>query len=451
MTPRLRSALLIAVLLLVVPVSAHTAGFVESDPAPGATATSDTLRVATAVPLTDAFLLLEAVGPGGAIVTGPARLDPRDPQAILAPVRRRVSGGHAVRWRGLGQDGSVVGGAFTYSVAGAGVPAPPVASPIRGGVAAVAVARGLALLGPIVALGLVLLRWWVVAPVALDGGIRPPRRGDRRDGPGERGLAVPDGAWWAAWWSALVVGGVGLLASPFALAWRLRSWDVATLLAVRPGAALVVQAAALVLAALMAVAVARRPVGRVWALALGLPPAAALAAVSASGHAWVEPDRTVAVGADLLHNWAAAAWIGGLVGLLVLVAPWLARLPEPDRVPVAAGVVVRFSTLAIAAVVMLVATGTYRALAELGAPADLLDTGYGVALSVKLALFAVLLVTGGYNRLVLHPRLERAALGLRDGDGGAATALRTSVAAELALVGALMVAVAVMVAVLPPS
>ena len=63
----------------------------------------------------------------------------------------------------------------------------------------------------------------------------------------------------------------------------------------------------------------------------------------------------------------------------------------------------------------------------------------------------MLLVTGGYNRLVLHPRLERAALGLRDGDGGAAAALRTSVTAEIALAAAVMAAVAVMVAVLPPS
>ncbi len=451
MTPRLRSALLIAVALLVLPASAQAVGFIESDPAPGATGTSATVRVATAVPLSDAFLLLEAVGPGGATVTGPARLDPRDPQAILAPIRRRVAGGHAVRWRGLGLDGSVVGGTFAYSVPGANAPPPAVAPPIRRGVTALTLARGLALLGPIVALGLVILRWWVVAPVARDGGIRPPRRGAGREVVAADALAAAGGAWWAAWWSALAVGGVGVLGVAFALVWRLRSWDLATLLAVRPGAALVVQAVAIGLAALMAVAVGRRSVGPGWALALGLPPAAALAAISASGHAWVEPDRTVAVGADLLHGWATAAWIGGLVGLLVLVAPWLARLPEPDRVPVAAGVVVRFSTLAIGAVVVLVVTGTYRALAELGAPADLLDTAYGVALSVKLALFAVLLVTGGYNRLVLHPRLERAALGLRDGDGGAAAALRTSVTAEIALAGAVMAAVAVMVAVLPPS
>ena len=116
-----------------------------------------------------------------------------------------------------------------------------------------------------------------------------------------------------------------------------------------------------------------------------------------------------------------------------------------------AGVVVRFSALALTAVAVLVVTGVYRALAELGSVGDVADTAYGRALLVKLGLFAVLLCGGAYNRLVAHPRLERAALGLDPDDRGAAAALRVSVTAELVLAAALMVSVAVLVSLPPPG
>jgi putative copper export protein len=116
-----------------------------------------------------------------------------------------------------------------------------------------------------------------------------------------------------------------------------------------------------------------------------------------------------------------------------------------------AGVVVRFSALALTAVTVLVVTGVYRALAELGSVGDVADSAYGQALIVKLAIFAVLLSGGAYNRLVAHPRLERAALGLDPDDRGASAALRVSVAAELALAAALMVSVAVLVSLPAPG
>ena len=70
---------------------------------------------------------------------------------------------------------------------------------------------------------------------------------------------------------------------------------------------------------------------------------------------------------------------------------------------------------------------------------------------MKLALFALLLVGGAYNRMVVHPRLERAALGLDPGDRGAAAALRVSVRAELVVAAALLVSVAVLVSLAPPG
>jgi putative copper export protein len=102
-------------------------------------------------------------------------------------------------------------------------------------------------------------------------------------------------------------------------------------------------------------------------------------------------------------------------------------------------------------VAVLVVTGVYRALGELSGPGDLVSTTYGRVLLVKLVLFGVMLAVGAYNRLVLHPRLERAALGLAAGDRGAGAALRVSLRAELALAAAVLLSVAVLVAFPPPA
>ena len=117
---------------------------------------------------------------------------------------------------------------------------------------------------------------------------------------------------------------------------------------------------------------------------MGAGPLLALAAISWGGHASAGGDATANIVIDLLHSVATAAWIGGLLGLAVLVTPAVARLADGDRVRLAAAVVVRFSALALTAVAVLVVTGVYRALAEVGI-GDLLDTGYGRALLVKLA------------------------------------------------------------------
>jgi putative copper export protein len=174
--------------------------------------------------------------------------------------------------------------------------------------------------------------------------------------------------------------------------------------------------------------------------------------LSWSGHAASGTDATLGVAIDVLHGWATAAWLGGLVMLLALGLPLLGRMAEGPRLALGAGIVVRFSSVAVAAVVLLVVTGVYRALAELPSLASLWTTSYGVALLVKLIVFAVMLVLAAWNRLVLHPRLERAALGLGSaapGDG--IGALRTSVRAEVALGAVVMLAVAVLVGLVPPT
>ncbi len=232
--------------------------------------------------------------------------------------------------------------------------------------------------------------------------------------------------------------------------------DLGTLLGdTRFGVSWRVQAAGLVIVAVASVLAHRRLAGRTpegagEAVALGAGPLLALAAVSWGGHASAGGDAAPNIVIDLLHSGATAAWIGGLLGLAVLAVPATGRLAEADRTRLAASVVVRFSALAMTAVAVLVVTGVYRALAEV-AIGDLPGTGYGRALLVKLGLFVLLLGGGAYNRMVVHPRLARAALGLDPSDRGAAAALRVSVRAELALAVVLLVSVAVLVSLAPPG
>jgi copper transport protein len=261
------------------------------------------------------------------------------------------------------------------------------------------------------------------------------------------------------WWTAAAIA---LAGPPLAVAAQLAALDrgaadAGTLLtATRWGIALVVQWAAVGVAAAIAAALARSagsaapdaPTGAGTAIAA--PLVVAVAAVAAASHASSGTDAALGMGIDGAHLAATGVWLGGLAALLALVPRARRLVTDEAGIRLAAAVVVRFSAVAIVCVGVLLVTGVYRALGELAAPSDLVDTGYGQALLVKLAVFLLLLCGGAYNRLVLHPRLERAALGLRPSDAGAADRLAVSVRAELAVAAALMVSVAFLVNLPPP-
>jgi copper transport protein len=323
--------------------------------------------------------------------------------------------------------------------------------------------RLLVILGLVASLGLVVLRWGVAGPAWAQGGLVPPGRPD--DAAEFRARARPPlGEAARGWWAGWLAAGAAWCAGVVLVAWGTLAslgagiGGLGTLLGdARLGTALLVLAVAWAASLAAGLVLRRRPEGGAplpppaWGAALAVPAAAGLWALSWSGHASSGNDRTLNVGADLLHNLATAAWVGGLLGLVLLLVPAGLRLGEADRVRLVAPGIVRFSALAIGCVAVLAVTGVYRALAELSSLSDLVDTAYGRALTVKLGLFAVLLAAGAYNRLVLHPRLERAALGLSDGERGATAALGRSVRAELLLAFALLVAVAVLLGTAPPA
>lgn len=455
-----------AVLLAPASVFAHAAP-VSAEPVAGSEVATapESVRLVLSVPVEEEFLELRVTTSAGDLVSGDARRDPLDPRAILAPVDVAAgTDGLVVTWRVLSRDGHAAGGVYGIGI---GAPAPPVsgvAAPTRSDHGPVHVlARLLALVAPLGLLGLVALAAGVVGPAVVTGGIGPPGESPSvRASVRARAAEALSGAargWWTAWTVLLGAAAAGIVLTPLVTLWALRSGPegLGDLLGGTAfGAAWRIQVAGLVVAAIATV-VARRAVGDgglpdapVAAVGLAFGPVAALYAISSSGHAATGGDRTLNIGIDLLHSVATAVWIGGLLGLAVLVVPALRVLAVDDRTRLAAAVVVRFSALALTAVAVLVVTGVYRTLAEVEI-GDLFDTGYGRTLVVKLVLFVLLLGGGAYNRMVVHPRLERAALGLDPDDRGAAAALRLSVRAELVVAAALLVSVALLVSLAPPA
>jgi len=153
------------------------------------------------------------------------------------------------------------------------------------------------------------------------------------------------------------------------------------------------------------------------------------------GHAAAANDWALAA-TETLHLTAAAAWLGGLPPLLLLVS----------RAPARLGIAMarRFSPIALASVLVLAGTALVQAAALIGSVAGLTGTAYGEADLTKTALFAVLLVCAALNRFVFA-----GSLGDRRPEE-ARRRLRTSLRIEIAL-GLAVVLAAGVLASLPPA
>ena len=114
-----------------------------------------------------------------------------------------------------------------------------------------------------------------------------------------------------------------------------------------------------------------------------------------------------AVTSDFVHLLTTAVWLGMLLPLSLLFL-WARRaLPPDDRGRVLAAHLQRFSAIAAASLVLLLATGTFNAFAEVSSIEAMVDTSYGRVLTAKLALILPLLAVTGFNALVLRPRLDQ--------------------------------------------
>jgi copper resistance protein D len=133
-----------------------------------------------------------------------------------------------------------------------------------------------------------------------------------------------------------------------------------------------------------------------------------LAAIACTGHAGSTAGETGIshLAADAVHLCAAAIWLGGLAGLVLLLsAGWRDRTHA--GVSFARAGIERFSQMGIAVVVALVATGIVNTWILVGSLHALIASAYGQLLMLKIALFAVMLVLAAINRFWVTPRLAQ--------------------------------------------
>jgi putative copper resistance protein D len=161
-----------------------------------------------------------------------------------------------------------------------------------------------------------------------------------------------------------------------------------------------------------------------------------------AGHGAADPGAVgvIHLGADTLHLIAAAAWIGALVPLAIL-------LSGGARDEVKREAVLRFSRLGVLSVATLVATGIANGLFLIGSLSVLVGTRYGLLLLFKISLFIVMLGIAGVNRVFLTPRLVR--LGW-NGRTKLLQQLRNNTLAEVT-VGSIIILVVAILGTLPPA
>ena len=231
--------------------------------------------------------------------------------------------------------------------------------------------------------------------------------------------------------------------------WAFRLVDFLTL-----GAVLILAAREAVVpqlrrAALGAEGLALPKAGPRLALTVILPAAALVVIPALAGHA---TDRLpgLMIPVDSLHVLAMCMWLGGLAALLVAVPAATRRLDPTDANRLLASVLLRFSAIALAAVIVLVGTGVVQALAHVGSWSALATTGYGRAVLVKIGLTIALVCLGAVNRRRAVPSIERVARGEAAGEGPARL-LRRAVAAEVVLLIAVLGVTSALVSYAPPG
>jgi copper transport protein len=379
--------------------------------------------------------------------SGPVRRSAANPDTLVVPLRPNLpEGWYLIYWRAISVDGHPVQGAFTYAVGPNPGPAPQFPVPH---VSATATTPGLLItrwamfLSVMSAIGLFVLRCFVARPVV-------------RRTPGTSLRSVS---------RAFTVAAVlGLLTIPIYL-------DVATandsLRSVFDLGALVplyrVTAfgrgyvdmelcfALFCVAAWMSLWLdhpereQRSVAGLIATSGAVLGAAAVLIVPGATGHAAQTSPRGLSVVLDWAHLASGSIWIGGLIGLLVL---W-ASLPAGGRVRALSVVVPRFSNVALASVLVLLASGTGATIVHMPAVNALWDTGYGQAILVKIGLLLAAMALASANLLRAKPQLAAAA-GSEERGKPAAGLLRRVVGGEAILVAGAVFTAAVLSSLAPP-
>jgi copper transport protein len=137
--------------------------------------------------------------------------------------------------------------------------------------------------------------------------------------------------------------------------------------------------------------------------------------------------------------------------LLLAALPRVTRTLQPaERTSVLAGVLGRFSPVALAAVAVLLATGVAQAIVHLDRFGDLLHTAFGRAVLIKALLLLALIALGALNRQRTLPQLSALATG-GAAPGAPGRVIRRTLRAEVAFMLAALGVTAALVSYPPPS
>jgi virginiamycin B lyase len=401
--PRVASwAVLLGTLLVLLAsapaVDAH-AVFESASPAPEARLASapTSLRIVFSEPLNGPLSGITLLsGSGAAVHPESARVDPTDRRAYVLQLPPLSPARYTVAWHTVSLvDGHARTGSYTFTVlepdgsappAPTAVPVPPPPPTVPQLV--LALGAWFLLGGLVLAAGPILLG--ILAPLPDRDVAAAARRLGRLllagAGAGLLGTLVGLLA------AAISAGGPGSLAgvaaSPFGF------WSL-----VRGIAFGLLMASALV---------GRRRARRGLALGQGGLLALATLATAATSHGAASTAPTWGLLLDLGHLAGSAAWVGIVVALAICYLDLPAGHAAADSYR---GRLLRtVSLVAGVGVPLTLLTGLGSAVLELAAPTDLLSTGYGQALLVKLGAGAVLLMAAGVNALWLREAARRSLL-----------------------------------------
>jgi copper transport protein len=390
-------ATLLSVLCLASSASAH-ASLVSAEPSDGSVAAQppQTVQLRFNEPVTPVVVgLIDAEGKTRDDVTVRAV----DDTIVLALPMSLPRGTQIVSYRVISQDGHPVGGSLVFSI-GAATGAAPAEAGSNSVAGLIWLARIGVYLGLFTGVGGAFFVAWIVraragSPLivaALGVGVLAVVASLGLQGLDVLGLALGDLATPAPWKAAAATSlGPSLLIAVAAMA--------VGLIALRSG-----------------------PGGRartLSALAMG----GVGLALALSGHAATAPPQWLTRPTLFLHGIGVAFWAGALVPLAAM-----ALRPTDGLLPV----VIRFSRIAVPVVGVLVLTGLVIAVIQLESFAALIETRYGIILSVKLTLVVVLLGLAALNRFRLTPALAV----------GNARPLARSILAECAVMLAIFAVVA---------
>lgn len=342
---------------------------------------------------------LRVLGPDGRrIDNGGTHHLEGDSRAIASTLPPRLpKGTYVVAWRVISADAHPVHGAFVYSVgsdrgaAKASVQAIALAD--RSGSTTVGVLYWLIRLLVFASLLVLVGLSWMIALAWRPSG--SPRRA---------GVVL-----WVSWWvlavaTVLAVAAQGVYGAGLPIGDIIRPSLITGVLRTQFGELAVVRLGllAVFIGVLRGIEdrASRGPLRWRWVLpfnaVLGL---ALVLTVSLAGHASTGADPTWGLVLDVLHLSAASVWTGGLALLaVVLIRPDASRgqTDDPGRITRAV------SAYALAAVVVVVVTGTLQSMRQVGSVYAFVNTTYGRTLLVKIAMVVVLIALGALSRRLVH-------------------------------------------------